>query len=288
MIKHWLAAIRIHTLPAGAAPVLIGISLAHYQNFEINYFLGALTLLTCLLLQISSNLINDYYDGIKGTDNNKRIGFQRMTASGSLSANKVKIGFIITLLIAFFIGLFLSFHSGIFIFSLGILSIVFAYLYTGGPYPLSYFALGEVFAFIFFGPVAVVGSNYIQTGVINYLSLVYGLVPGFIAAAIMAINNLRDREQDKEANKKTLANSMTEQKARIFVLLNIIFANIILVYLTRYNAKIYLALIPAFLFFMNWKHILTTPIDTKFNGYLKNTGKYLTLTALIISLCNII
>lgn len=284
MTKAWSEAIRLHTLPAGAAPVIMGIAIAHYQFFEIKLSIALITLLVCLLLQISSNLINDYYDGIKGTDNENRIGFQRATSSGTIPENHIKFSFILTLSLSFLLGCYLSLFGGKIIFGMGILSLLFAYLYTAGPYPLSYNALGEVAAFIFFGPVAVVGSNYLQTGVLNTFALFCSFIPGFISAAILAINNLRDRETDKEANKTTLANLMSEKNARILVILFIVLANVTIIYLGTLNSYFYLSLIPFFIFLQNWATILKEPIDSRLNLSLKKTGIYLTLTSLLFSL----
>ena len=190
----WILAARPKTLPAGAGPVLIGLGLVGSFN-HINYPIAALTLITALLLQISSNLINDYYDGVKGLDKEDRLGPPRAVALGLLPASTVKKGFIFTLSMAFLLGIGLMVRGGTPIIIIGFSSLFFAWAYTGGPFPLSYFGLGEIFAFIFFGPIAVYGTWYLQTLESGFPSLdvlYMGASVGLISAALMGVNNLRD------------------------------------------------------------------------------------------------
>lgn len=283
MISSWTKAIRIHTLPVGASPVILGLGLAYSQQQYLNSTLAVLTLITCLLLQAGSNLVNDYYDGIRGTDTDQRIGFERVVASGIIGPKTIKKVFILFFLIAFILGLFISYKTGLPILITGLVSIFFALIYTAGPFPLSHYALGELSAFIFFGPVAVIGTYYIQLQNINIDIVLPSLIPGLFAAAIMAINNLRDREQDQSVGKKTMANLMSEQAARYLVLIFIICANAILLYLSLKSSFILIATTPFFIFLKTWNHIITMPIDHRLNNCLKITGKYLTLTCLLLT-----
>ena len=202
--KIWILACRPKTLPAAIAPVVIGSALAlgdggfHWPS-AILCFLGA------LFIQIGTNLANDYYDFKKGTDTSERTGPVRVTQAGLISPKTVQIAAIFSLGVALIIAFELSLRGGWPLLAIGIAAIVSGFLYTAGPRPLGYNGLGEVFVFIFFGPVAVSGTYYIQTREINPAVILAGIAPGLLSAAILVVNNLRDIETDRKANKRTLA-----------------------------------------------------------------------------------
>lgn len=203
-IKHWILASRPKTLPAALCPVAIGTIIASSYT-SINWTTVGVIGLTALLIQIGANFANDYFDFVKGIDAFRKNGPERMTQSQKISPLAMRNGFLLTLLAAFCLGMVLVKISGWPLLIVGILSIIFAVMYTGGPYPLGYMGLGELFVLIFFGPIAVGGTFYVLTGQITPLALFSGLAPGLISTAILVVNNLRDIEDDAKAHKKTLA-----------------------------------------------------------------------------------
>lgn len=283
-IKYWGMATRPKTLPAGLSPVLLGIALAY--SSQLHFINALLTLLCTMFLQIASNVANDYYDYKNEVDGEGRLGPKRVTKAGLISPDEVKFGFIFLLILAFFTGIHLMVVGGTPILVIGILSILFAYLYTGGPFPLSYYGLGEVLAFIFFGPVAVWGTFYIQTLKYDQRVILYGFGPGFISALIMSINNLRDIESDTKTGKVTIATILGEKKARYFSLCLMVLANIIPIIAAFIEQKPFIAssCIATLVFWKNWYNILHKEIDSSFNDVLANTGKFLLLYSVLFSL----
>lgn len=200
----WYMAMRPKTLPAAAAPVLVGISLALGDGvFRFTPALAAL--LGALLLQIGSNLANDVFDFMKGTDTAERTGPLRVTQAGLLTPRQVTAGMSVVFILAAVIGLYLIYVGGWPILIVGVLAILAAIAYTGGPYPLGYNGLGDIFVFIFFGPVAVIGTYYVQSVDISTVSWWSSLPMGFLITAILIVNNLRDIDTDRKTGKRTLA-----------------------------------------------------------------------------------
>ena len=203
-LHTWLLAIRPKTLPAAASSVIVGTALAWFDGgFALGPALAALVI--ALLLQIGSNLANDVYDDERGADTADRLGPTRVTHTGLLSRRQVKIGMKVVLGLAFVLGLYLTWVRGPLVLVIGIAAIIAAVAYTGGPYPLGYHGLGEVFVFLFFGLTAVVGTYWVQTGTTTPLVWLMAVPPGLIITAILVVNNLRDIEQDRVAGKHTIA-----------------------------------------------------------------------------------
>ncbi len=203
-LQRWWLAIRPKTLPAAAAGVIVGTALAWRNGgFSLGPALAALGV--ALLLQIGSNLANDVYDDERGADTTDRLGPVRVTQSGLLSRDQVKRGMKIVLALAFAIGIYLTFVRGVMVLVIGVAAIVAAVAYTGGPYPLGHHGLGEVFVFLFFGLTSVVGTYWVQTGTTSVLAWLVATAIGAIITAIIVVNNLRDIEQDRAANKRTVA-----------------------------------------------------------------------------------
>ncbi len=286
-MNPWIMAARPKTLPAGMAPVLLGLALHLSLGGSLNVPIALITLLCTLLLQISSNLINDYYDGVKGTDTEERLGPPRATALGLLSPKQVKKGFLSTMLAAFLLGLILMAHGGLPIIVIGLSSLFFAWAYTGGPFPLSYFGLGEIFAFIFFGPVAVAGTWYLQApGVTSVPTevLLVGSAVGLISAALMGVNNLRDIDSDKKAGKTTLATLVGDWSMRKIIVLFLIVSQLIMLSLFKDRPlSILIGLIPLGLFYKYWWQLLGTVRGKDLNNTLATVGKYLFLFGLFYS-----
>ncbi|MCE5329847.1 1,4-dihydroxy-2-naphthoate polyprenyltransferase [bacterium] len=202
-IKIWIASIRPRTLPAAAAPVIIGLALAFHET-KIHIFIAAITVITALLIQIGTNLANDYFDFVKGADTEKRIGPTRSVQAGLVKKNEMLAAFLITFALAIILGVFLIIRGGYPILIIGFFAIIFGILYTAGPAPIGYIGLGDIFVFIFFGFIAVAGTYYLQTLKINYIALIAGIAPGLFSTAILTANNIRDIKADKESGKKTL------------------------------------------------------------------------------------
>ncbi len=202
-LKVWVEAARPKTLAAAFAPVLVGAGLAYHVG-ELNYLVSACALLCAFLIQIGTNFANDYFDFVKGADTDERIGFQRATASGLIQPKTMLNATILTMSIAFLIGLYLVWIGGWHVLVIGILSLIFGILYTGGPFPLGYNGLGDVFVFIFFGIVAVMTTFYVNALYWSETSFWASLSIGALCTNILVVNNLRDVEQDKKAGKRTL------------------------------------------------------------------------------------
>ncbi|MGC1879281.1 MAG: 1,4-dihydroxy-2-naphthoate polyprenyltransferase [Rhabdochlamydiaceae bacterium] len=203
-LQIWAYATRPKTLVIGISPVLIGTTLALSQGvFNPTVFL--FTLLTTLCIQIGTNLANDYFDFIKGSDTTERKGFMRVVQAGLVLPATMKKVVTAVFAIAILCGCYLIWIGGLPIAILLSLSIALGVLYTGGPFPLAYLGLGEIFAFLFFGPIAVLGTYYLQTGIFCKEALIIGLSPGAFSMAILIINNVRDVDEDRLASKKTIA-----------------------------------------------------------------------------------
>lgn len=275
-MKNWIMAIRPHTLFASLAPVLLGLAVAYYETQSLNILVAILTALCALLLQAASNIANDYIDAARGIDTEDRVGFTRVTSSGLISKEQMKKALIGFLLLAFALGIYLMIVGGPVIIVIGLLSIYFAYGYTGGPFPLSYNGLGEVAALLFFGLLAVFGTTYLQTHTISPLSLFLGLGPGVLSACVMAINNLRDIKTDAKTGKKTLAVRFGEKFQRSLCIALLLIAMMICLYNT-FIIKAYwslLVFIPFILFRKTWLHLLKGPIDQSLNSSLATTAKF--------------
>jgi 1,4-dihydroxy-2-naphthoate polyprenyltransferase len=201
---RWWLAIRPKTLPAAGAGVIMGTVLAWSDGgFSLGPALAALGV--ALLLQVASNLANDVYDAERGADTAERLGPVRVTQSGLLSRGQVKRGMMVVLALALAIGTYLVFVRGPLVLVIGVAAVVAALAYTGGPYPLGYHGLGEVFVFLFFGLTAVVGTYWVQSGATSLLAWLMAIAIGAPVTAIIVVNNLRDIVQDRLADKRTVA-----------------------------------------------------------------------------------
>lgn len=222
-LRIWLQAARPQTLAAAFVPVCVGASLAyHDQNFAL---IPSLVALACaLLIQIGTNFANDYFDFKKGADTDERIGFERATATGLISELAMRNATIITMGLAFLLGLYLVWHAGWIIFWLGVASLICGVLYTGGPFPLGYNGLGDLFVFIFFGFVAVMGTYYVNTLEWSNASFWASLPVGALSTNILVVNNLRDIEQDHKAGKNTLGVLFGEDVLRMEYLFMLLLA----------------------------------------------------------------
>ncbi len=199
----WLAAARPRTLPAAAAPVLMGTAIAFADGR--GHALSAVVTLACaLLLQIGANLVNDLVDASKGSDTEARVGPLRVVSAGLVTPRAMTRATVAVFALAFALGMVLVARAGWPILAIGLASIAAAIAYTAGKRALAYLGLGDVFAFAFFGPVAVAGTHYAQSLAPSWVAAVAGIGPGLLAVALLVANNLRDVDEDRAANKRTL------------------------------------------------------------------------------------
>jgi 1,4-dihydroxy-2-naphthoate polyprenyltransferase len=203
-ISTWLLAARPKTLPAAVAPVLVGCAVAWAEGaFSPLPALAAFAV--ALLLQIGANLANDVADFRRGADTVDRLGPVRVTQSGLLSARQVAIATGVVLALAAVPGLYLVSRGGPLFALIGVLALLAAVAYTAGPKPYGYAGLGEIFVFLFFGPVAVTGTAYVMMQTLSSLAIAASIPLGCLVTAILVVNNLRDIETDRAAGKRTLA-----------------------------------------------------------------------------------
>jgi 1,4-dihydroxy-2-naphthoate octaprenyltransferase len=225
-VQAWWLAIRPRTLPAAASGVALGSALAwHDGSFQLLPALAAL--MVALLLQIASNVANDVFDFERGADTTGRLGPLRVTQAGLLSPLQVKRGLVVIIALAVVFGLYLASLRGWTVILLGAAAILSAVAYTGGPYPLGYNGLGDVFVFIFFGLAAVAGTYFVQVGSVSPAAWWMSVPVGLIVTAILVVNNLRDLETDRKAGKNTLAVRFGERGAKTEYLLCMLFAYLI-------------------------------------------------------------
>ena len=213
-IKTWLLAARPKTLGAAIAPVLVGSTLGWRLSGQFCIWLALATLGSCICLQIATNLFNDAVDGMKGSDTKERFGPVRITASGMMPAKTVMKAAAVVLALAALLAVPLFIYRGWPIVAIGIPSLWFCYGYTGGPVPLAYRGLGELFVVLFFGLVAVTGSAFVQSGHWHFEAVIAGLQIGMLSTVLIAINNLRDIEEDTKTGKRTLAVRFGKRFAR--------------------------------------------------------------------------
>lgn len=203
-MNPWILAARPRTLGAALIPVVAGGALA-ISISAFDPLVSALILASAVLIQIATNFFNDALDHVKGADTAGRLGPTRVTSAGLLPARRVMTGAFLTLALAALFALPLVLRGGGIILLVGLLSLLFAYAYTGGPFPLAYLGLGEIFVILFFGLIAVAGTFYLNTLAFSVAAILAGLQIGLHSSVLLAVNNLRDLETDRAANKKTLA-----------------------------------------------------------------------------------
>jgi 1,4-dihydroxy-2-naphthoate octaprenyltransferase len=212
-VRIWFMAARVRTLPAAVAPVLVGTALAIERGvFRPGAFVAAL--LGSLLIQIGTNLANDYSDARRGADAEDRVGPVRVTAGGLVPPRQVLVATYVTFGLAVLCGVYLVAVAGIELLFVGIASIAAGVLYTGGPKPYGYEGLGEIFVFLFFGVAAVAGSAFAQLRTWPWEAFVLAVPVGLLAAAILVVNNVRDMDSDARAGKRTLAVRLGRDRAR--------------------------------------------------------------------------
>ena len=202
-VGAWWLALRPKTLVIAIVVVAVGTAVASHVG-QVRWPQAGAALAGALLLQIASNFANDLFDFRKGADTGERVGPTRAVAAGLLSQRAVTAGLVLVLVAALGIGGWLAWTTSWAILAIGVAGIVSAVAYTGGPYPLGYHGLGDVFVFVFFGLAAVAGTCFVQTGTWEPLALILGVPMGTLAAAVLTVNNIRDLSTDAEAGKRTV------------------------------------------------------------------------------------
>ena len=207
-------AARPRTLPAAIAPVLVGTAAAYQLVDDVRVGAFVAALVGSVFIQIGTNLANDYSDAKRGADTVDRLGPVRVTAQGLVAPRRVLVATWVAFGIAIAAGVYLTAVAGPLILVVGALSILAGVLYTGGPRPYGYAGLGEAFVFVFFGLVAVNGSYYVQLEQLDWIPFALSVPVGFLATAILVVNNVRDIDTDRRAGKNTLAVRLGRRRAR--------------------------------------------------------------------------
>ena len=214
LFQIWMLASRPKTLPAAASGVVMGSALA-WRDGTFHPLPALAALFVALLLQIGSNVANDVYDFERGSDTHERQGPLRVTQAGLLTPAQVKRGMWVIFGLSAVCGLYLAYLRGWVVIAIGLAAILSAIAYTGGPFPLGYYGLGDVFVFIFFGLAAVAGTYFVQAGSVTPAAWWMSVPVGLIITAILVVNNLRDLENDRKAGKHTLAVRFGERGTQI-------------------------------------------------------------------------
>jgi 1,4-dihydroxy-2-naphthoate polyprenyltransferase len=237
-LKSWVMALRPKTLTAALVPIIVATALVKAQGETILWWVSICALFSAFFIQIATNLFNDAIDFKKGADTEKRIGPQRVTQSGVMTSRQVMIGGGLCLFVAFLFGVPLVIHGGWPIVVIGLVSLFLGYAYTGGPFPLAYKGLGDLFVILFFGLIAVGGTYYLHTGHWSFPAMVAGLQVGCLATVLIAVNNLRDAPQDALVHKKTLAVRFGLGFARAEIMILVIAAFALGVYWASQDVKL--------------------------------------------------
>jgi 1,4-dihydroxy-2-naphthoate octaprenyltransferase len=203
-VSPWVLAARPATLTAALAPVVVGAACAA-ASAPLRVGATAAALVGAILIQIGTNLANDVFDHEKGADGPDRLGPVRVTQAGLLTPSAVRAGMVVAFAMAMLAGVYLTAVAGWPVVAIGLASIAAGVAYTGGPWPLGYHGLGDLFVFVFFGPVAVCGTAFVASGQVSALAVAASVPVGAIATAVLVVNNVRDRDTDVRAGKRTLA-----------------------------------------------------------------------------------
>jgi 1,4-dihydroxy-2-naphthoate octaprenyltransferase len=292
--RAWLIAARPQTLPAAAAPVVVGTGLA-LGDGVFAPLPAVAALVGAALIQVGTNFANDYYDAVQGADTDEREGFTRVTAGGLIEPAEVKRAMYLTFLLAVLVGVYLVYVGGVPILVVGLLSVASGIAYTGGPYPLGYHGLGDLFVFVFFGLVAVTGTYYVQAAALLAAPFPLGIPPGTVPAEalvaslpvaaistnILVVNNVRDREEDATTGKTTLAVRFGYgfARAEYLTLLLVAYATPLGLVATGSHPAALFPLVTAPLAVRVARTVLTETSGRALNPALEDTGKLLAVYA---------
>ena len=284
-IKAWILAARPKTLAAAATPVLLGCALA-YTDGAFQWIPALLCFLFAFSMQIDANFINDYYDFLKGSDREDRLGPERACAQGWITLSAMKKGMIITTLLSCVWGLLLLNYCGLEMIPVGMLCVLFAFLYTAGPYPLAYHGWGDVLVIVFFGFVPVGCTYYTMAHDWTWNVTIACAACGLVSDLLLMLNNYRDREQDKISGKRTLVVRFGEPAGRwAYLILGILAVGLCSFY--AFNGYVLASLLPlVFLIphFTTWLEMVRIFQGKALNGVLGKTARNIVWFGLLLSL----
>ncbi len=280
-----MLAARPKTLAAGVAPVLVASGLAAHDG-RFNVVPAILCLVFAVMAQVASNFANDYFDYVKKTDNEDRLGPARAVSSGWIDPLQMLIGLTAVIAVACFFGMGLVYYGGWEMILVGVACVISLLAYTAGPWPLAYHGLGDVFVLLFFGFVPVVFTYYVQVGELTPMAFLAGAVVGLQSVNILVVNNYRDRDTDKKSNKKTTIVVFGEAFGRWFYLLNGCAACLLSLLFWLDNAP-WAALLPLLYLFPHsstWKKLVSIRQGRALNPLLGETARNLLLLALLLTI----
>ena len=284
-IKAWILAARPKTLAAAATPVLLGCALA-YTDGAFQWIPALLCFLFAFSMQIDANFINDYYDFLKGSDREDRLGPERACAQGWITLSAMKKGMIITTLLSCVWGLLLLNYCGLEMIPVGMLCVLFAFLYTAGPYPLAYHGWGDILVIVFFGFVPVGCTYYTMAHDWTWNVTIACAACGLVSDLLLMLNNYRDREQDKISGKRTLVVRFGEPAGRwAYLILGILAVGLCSFY--AFNGYLLASLLPlVFLIphFTTWLEMVRIFQGKALNGVLGKTARNIVWFGLLLSL----
>jgi len=291
-IKAWIQAFRLRTLPLALSSILTGI-IVSYIHLGFNMQVSIWAIITTLLLQILSNLANDYGDAIKGTDNENRVGPERTVQSGKISSKSMKTAIIVFSFLSLTSGLYLIWLSGIDLMKalmfllLGVLAIAAAIKYTVGKKAYGYSGLGDLFVFLFFGLLAVLGSFYLNALYLSWDVVFPAVTIGLLSTAVLNLNNMRDLENDRNSGKNTLVVRIGIKKAKLYhtIIINIAFFSLMtFMSINDLSWQVHLALLVYPLFIRDLVKIDKETDLQKLDPYLKKTALKTLLLVLVFGL----
>jgi len=281
----WLLAARPKTLWAGITPVIMGGAIA-LDASQLHIAALCAALAGSVFIQIGTNLANDLFDYLKDTDRQDRIGPMRVTQAGLVSPKQMKWATVFVFGLAVLIGFYLVFRGGMPILIIGTLSILFGILYTAGPYPLGYTGWADLFVIVFFGPVAVAGTYYVNALTVTPEVILAGIPAGMISTAILTVNNLRDFKTDTRAGKRTLVVRFGKKFARmeyLFLLLGALCFPIFFSIFSSDHFWVLISLFSAFIMIPSIKKVLQIE-GPELNQVLAQTGKALAIFGILFSI----
>ena len=284
-IKAWILAARPKTLAAAATPVLLGCALA-YTDGIFQWIPAILCFLFAFSMQIDANFINDYYDYLKGSDREDRLGPERACAQGWITLPAMKKGMIFITLLSCFWGLLLLKYCGLEMIPVGLLCVLFAFLYTAGPYPLAYHGWGDVLVIVFFGFVPVGCTYYTMAHDWSWNVTIACAACGLVSDLLLMLNNYRDREQDKISGKRTLIVRFGEKAGRYaYLILGILAVGLCTIY--AFNGYLMASLLPILfliLHFTTWREMVRIYQGKALNIVLGKTARNIVVFGLLLSL----
>ena len=284
-IKAWILAARPKTLAAAATPVLLGCALA-YTDGIFQWIPAILCFLFAFSMQIDANFINDYYDYLKGSDREDRLGPERACAQGWITLSAMKKGMIFITLLSCFWGLLLLKYCGLEMIPVGLLCVLFAFLYTAGPYPLAYHGWGDVLVIVFFGFVPVGCTYYTMAHDWTWNVTIACAACGLVSDLLLMLNNYRDREQDKISGKRTLIVRFGEKAGRYaYLILGILAVGLCTIY--AFNCYLMASLLPILfliLHFTTWREMVRIYQGKALNIVLGKTARNIVVFGLLLSL----